>query len=147
MSCCRCLVTSSVASASSGQRAILGAFRIPEIAWKSLSGLELTDPGFDHAVLCEFRTAATHVLAAIRVLNRLELVGKTMKGGPERLGGRGALALSEEYRRYSRREDSRLPQSKAHREAYAQPSRLGRRGVVSWMLWRRPRRPTGYLRH
>src|ERR687898_1877392 len=74
------------------------------IDWKYLLGLELTDPGFDHSVLCEFRarlveggaeerllgrlleacrargllkargrqrTDATHVLAAIRALNRL----------------------------------------------------------------------------
>src|SRR3712207_2368846 len=77
------------------------------IDWKYLLGLELTDPGFDHSVLCEFRarlravgaeerllgrllevcqargllkargrqrTDATHVLASIRVLNRLELL-------------------------------------------------------------------------
>src|SRR5215211_676512 len=82
------------------------------IDWKYLLGLELTDPGFDHSVLCEFRarlleggaeerllhrllevcqargllkargrqrTDATHVLAAIRVLNRLELVGETLR--------------------------------------------------------------------
>ncbi len=82
------------------------------IDWKYLLGLELTDPGFDHSVLCEFRsrllagsaeerllsrlleacqargllkargrqrTDATHVLAAIRVLNRLELLGETLR--------------------------------------------------------------------
>src|SRR3954454_10415761 len=82
------------------------------IDWKHLLGLELADPGFDHSVLCEFRsrllagsaeerllhelleacqargllkargrqrTDATHVLAAIRVLNRLELVGETLR--------------------------------------------------------------------
>jgi transposase len=26
------------------------------IAWKYLLGLELIDPGFDHSVLCEFRS-------------------------------------------------------------------------------------------
>src|SRR2546423_14991816 len=78
------------------------------IDWKYVLGLELTDPGFDHTVLSEFRTRlvtgsaeqllldtflgrcrdrkflkprgrqrtdSTHVLAAIRVLNRLECVG------------------------------------------------------------------------
>src|SRR5215216_1699142 len=82
------------------------------IDWKYLLGLKLTDPGFDHSVLCEFRsrlleggdevrllhelldacqvrgllkargrqrTDATHVLASIRTLNRLELVGETLR--------------------------------------------------------------------
>src|SRR3954467_178333 len=82
------------------------------IDWKYLLGLELDDPGFDHSVLCEFRsrlleggaeerllhklleacqargllkargrqrTDATHVLASIRTLNRLELVGETLR--------------------------------------------------------------------
>ncbi|RCJ34972.1 hypothetical protein A6770_40805 [Nostoc minutum NIES-26] len=76
------------------------------IDWKYVLGLELTDPGFDFSVLCEFRTRlitggaeqqlldtllkqfkergwlkergkqrtdSTHVLAAIRNLNRLEV--------------------------------------------------------------------------
>jgi transposase len=82
------------------------------IDWKYALSLELTDPGFDHTVLSEFRTRlvagqaelllldtflarvrergllktrgrqrpdSTHVLAAIRVLNRLELVGETLR--------------------------------------------------------------------
>ena len=82
------------------------------IDWKYLLGLELTDPGFDASVLCEFRarcspaaprsgcwrscwtrcqdrgllkargrqrTDATHVLASIRVMNRLELLGETLR--------------------------------------------------------------------
>src|SRR4051794_39597568 len=82
------------------------------IDWKDALGLELTDPGFDHTVLSEFRSRlvngqaeqrlldtlldqvkelglirergrqrvdSTHVLAAIRVLNRLERVGETMR--------------------------------------------------------------------
>src|SRR4029434_5972661 len=80
------------------------------IDWKYLLGLQLTDPGFDFSVLCEFRdrllagsaaallldkllarcrtmglltgrgqqrTDSTHVLAAIRVMNRLELVARS----------------------------------------------------------------------
>src|SRR4051812_45029259 len=80
------------------------------IDWKYALGLELSDPGFDFSVLCEFRgrliaggaerllldamlrtcrerglvkartkqrTDSTHVLAAVRTLNRLELVGET----------------------------------------------------------------------
>jgi transposase len=82
------------------------------IDWKYALSLELTDPGFDHTVLSEFRTRlvagqaeqllletllarvrergllkvrgrqrtdSTHVLAAIRVLNRLELIGETLR--------------------------------------------------------------------
>src|SRR3954454_10768680 len=82
------------------------------IDWKYLLSLDLTDPGFDHSVLREFRsrllagsaeerllhklldacqargllkargrqrTDATHVLASIRTLNRLELVGETLR--------------------------------------------------------------------
>ena len=83
------------------------------IDWKYLLGLELTDPGFDHSVLCEFRSrlldgqrrgapaaqAAGGLperagcsrraagsgptrptsLASIRALNRLELVGETLR--------------------------------------------------------------------
>src|ERR671921_2282639 len=82
------------------------------IDWKYLLGLELDDPGFDHSVLCEFRsrllkggaeerllhelleacqargllkargrqrTDATRVLAAVRLMNRLELLGETLR--------------------------------------------------------------------
>lgn len=83
------------------------------IDWKYALSLELTDPGFDASVLCEFRarlmegeaetllldallerlreqgllktrgrqrTDSTHVLAAVRDLGRLELMGETMRG-------------------------------------------------------------------
>src|SRR5947209_3236889 len=82
------------------------------IDWKYALSLELTDPGFDHTVLSEFRTRlliggaerrlldllvqcardrgllkargrqrtdSTHVLAAVRALNRVELVTETMR--------------------------------------------------------------------
>jgi transposase len=82
------------------------------IDWKYALSLELTDPGFDHTVLSEFRTRlvtgqaeqrlletllarvrergllkargrqrtdSTHVLATIRVLDRLERVGETLR--------------------------------------------------------------------
>src|SRR5450759_4198806 len=82
------------------------------IDWKYVLSLELTDPGFDFSVLCEFRqrlitnqqeelllatlvdvcrergwvkergkqrTDSTHVLAAIRTMNRLECVGEAMR--------------------------------------------------------------------
>lgn len=128
------------------------------IDWKYLLGLELTDPGFDASVLCEFRarliaggagerllekllgrcrelelvkargrqrTDATHVLASVRVMNRLELLAETLRAALNELATvaplwlRG-LAPAAWYERYSRRvEDSRLPRSQAEREAYA----------------------------
>jgi transposase len=89
------------------------------IDWKFLLCLELDDPGFDHSVLCEFRTRlleggaesllfdkilsvlrekqlvkartaqrtdSTHILAAVRDLNRLERVGETLRAAPEVFG-------------------------------------------------------------
>jgi transposase len=128
------------------------------IDWKYLLGLELTDHGFDHSVLCEFRsrllagsaeerllgklleacqargllkargrqrTDATHVLASIRVLNRLELLGETLRAALNELAAvapdwlRGAAPRAW-YERYVRRvEDGRLPRAAAEREAYA----------------------------
>ncbi len=128
------------------------------IDWKYLLGLELADPGFDHSVLCEFRsrllagsaeerllhelleacqargllkargrqrTDATHVLAAIRVLNRLELVGETLRAALNELAivapdWLRAAAPEAWYKRYALRvEDGRLPHAAAEREAYA----------------------------
>jgi transposase len=127
--------------------------------WKYALGLELTDPGFDHSVLCEFRrrllrgeagtllldrilerlaevglvkargrqrTDSTYVLAAIRELNRLELLGETMRAALNELATADRawtqrVAQSEWYDRYSRRvEDARLPESKAKRTAWAE---------------------------
>src|SRR5256884_7120614 len=71
------------------------------------------------------RTDSTHVLAAIRVLNRLELVAETLRAAlnavatvaPDWLQALPPLAW---YARYSRRiEESRLPKDTAEREAYA----------------------------
>ncbi|HZC03450.1 MAG TPA: transposase, partial [Gammaproteobacteria bacterium] len=72
------------------------------------------------------RTDSTHVLAAIRVLNRLELVGETLRAAlnelarvaPEWLQTIAPLAWDD---RYSKRiEDSRLPREQSKRDAYAQ---------------------------
>jgi transposase len=128
------------------------------IDWKYLLGLELTDPGFDHSVLCEFRsrllagsaeerllgklldacqargllkargrqrTDATRVLASIRVLNRLELLGETLRAALNEIATVApdwlrAAAPRAWYERYARRvEDGRLPRAVAEREAYA----------------------------
>jgi transposase len=72
------------------------------------------------------RTDSTHVLAAIRVLNRLELVGEALRAAlnelarvaPEWLQNMAPLAW---YERYGKRiEDSRLPREQSKRDAYAQ---------------------------
>src|SRR5262244_949712 len=72
------------------------------------------------------RTDSTHFLAAIRVLNRLELVAETLRAAlnavatvaPDWLQALTPLAW---YERSSRRiEESRLPKATAAREAYAQ---------------------------
>jgi transposase len=128
------------------------------IDWKYALSLELTDPGFDHTVLSEFRTRlvagqaelllldaflarvrergllktrgrqrtdSTHVLAAIRVLNRLELVGETLRHALNSLAVVApdwlrAQAPAEWFERYGRRlENYRLPQTAAAREALA----------------------------
>jgi transposase len=97
------------------------------IGWKYALGLALTDPGFDHTVLSEFRTRlvagdaglllldtllqrlqeqglkargrqrtdSTHVLAAVRTLNRLERVGETMCHAERGGDGRAGVAASD----------------------------------------------------
>src|SRR3954447_1632679 len=128
------------------------------IDWKYALGLELTDPGFDHTVLSEFRsrlvhgqaelqlldtllercrelglirqrgrqrTDSTHVLAAVRVLNRLERVGETMRAALNELAVMApdwlqALSPAEWYRRYGRRvENYHLPRTDVAREELA----------------------------
>lgn len=128
------------------------------IDWKYLLSLELTDPGFDASVLCEFRarllegeqeallfetllllfrgrgllkargrqrTDSTHVLAAVRTLNRLELVGETMRHvlntvaeqAPDWLRPRCQPEWAERYDRPFN--EWRLPEGEANREALA----------------------------
>jgi hypothetical protein len=150
------------------------------IDWKYLLGLELADPGFDHSVLCEFRsrlvgggaeerllgrlleacqvrgllkargrqrTDATHVLAAIRVLNRLELVGETWRAALNELATVApdwlrAVAPRAWYERHRHRiEDGRLPRAAAEREAYA--CGVGEDGFALLALLARPETPEG----
>jgi transposase len=128
------------------------------IDWKYLLALDLTDPGFDFSVLCEFRsrllehdaegrllgrvldaarsagllkergrqrTDSTHVLGALRVLNRLELVGETMRAALNVIAAAEpdwlrVVAPADWYKRYGRRiEDMRLPDTEPKRDAYA----------------------------
>jgi transposase len=71
------------------------------------------------------RTDATRVLAAMRVMNRLELIAETLRATLNELarvapGWLRMVALEPWYERYGKRiEDSRLPRSKAEREEYA----------------------------
>lgn len=136
------------------------------IDWKCALGLDLTDPGFNYSVLCEFRqrliegeaseilldrllqllkeqgvlkgrgrqrTDSTHVLAAIRELSRLELVGTTVHHAlttlatvvPEWLR---SVVPPEWSQRYDRRwEDYRLPKTEAERLALGEE--VGRDGM------------------
>src|SRR3954447_22310657 len=142
------------------------------IDWKYLLGLELADPGFDHSVLCEFRsrllegraeerllgklldacrargllkargrqrTDSTRVLASIRVLNRLELLGETLRAALNELAAaapdwlRGAAPRAW-YERYARRvEDGRLPRAAAEREAYARAVGEDGFALLDWL--------------
>jgi transposase len=71
------------------------------------------------------RTDSTHVLASVRIINRLELVGETLRAALNDLANEvpawlQQLAPAEWYERYGRRvEDYRLPVAKEKREAYA----------------------------
>jgi transposase len=128
------------------------------IDWKYALSLELTDPGFDHTVLSEFRTRlvaghaeqllldtlltqvrergllkvrgrqrtdSTHVLAAIRVVNRLELVGETLRHALNSLAVVApdwlrAQASHEWFDRYGHRmENYHLPKTATAREELA----------------------------
>ncbi len=106
------------------------------IDWKYLLGLELTDHGFDFSVLSEFRT---RLLASIQVLNRLELVGETLRAALNELATVAPVWLqsrvpAEWFRRYGRRiEEGHLPEKAAEREAYGQ--QVGEDGftLLTWL--------------
>jgi transposase len=71
------------------------------------------------------RTDSTHVLAAVRTLNRLERVGETLRAALNELAGTApdwlrALAPAAWYERYGERvENYDLPESEAERQALA----------------------------
>src|SRR5687768_5545157 len=129
------------------------------IDWKFALSLELTDPGFDFSVLCEFRarllaggqeqslldamlerlrergliktrgqqrTDSTHVLAAVRTLNRLEFVGETLRAALNAVALSAPTWLTEHGRaewaeRYGPRvEQYRLPKSLSARQTLAE---------------------------
>jgi transposase len=134
--------------------------------WKYALSLELTDPGFDHTVLSEFRsplvshsaqdrlleimverfqergwlkargrarTDSTHVLAKVRALNRVEVVGETFRAAlnalavvaPDWLRAHARPDWVDRYDRPSK--DERLPNNKAEQEALVE--RIGRDGT------------------
>ena len=93
------------------------------------------------------RTDSTHVLAAVRTLNRLELVGETLRAAlnaiavaaPDWLRG---IAPADWHKRYDRRvEDMRLPEAGSKREAYA--VQVGTDGFVLLDALDRLGAPTG----
>src|SRR5262249_23636355 len=71
------------------------------------------------------RTDSTHVVAAVRYMNRLELVGETLRAALNDLAVQApdwvrAIAPADWYERYQRRsEQGRLPKGKEARESYA----------------------------
>ena len=137
------------------------------IDWKYLLCLELTDTGFNHTVLSEFRrrlvdanaerliferflqfcqdkgwlktrcrqrTDATHVLAAIRAVTRLECVSETLRAALNALAVAApnwtvAHSKAEWIDRYNERiEDYHLPKSKQQRIIQAEV--YGRDGIT-----------------
>jgi transposase len=71
------------------------------------------------------RTDSTHVVAAVRYMNRLELVGETLRAALNDLAVQApdwlrTIAPADWYERYERRcEQGRLPKGKEARESYA----------------------------
>jgi transposase len=82
------------------------------------------------------RTDATHVLAAIRVLNRLELVAETWRATLNELATvapdwRRGSAPVQGYERYRQRmAEAHVPQEETKRQAYAQT--VGADGFHVW---------------
>jgi transposase len=85
------------------------------------------------------RTDSTHVLAAVRVLNRLELVGETLRHTLNVLAEVAPAWLqahvpAEWYERYSRRiEDYRLPPTKAERDQYGEVVGADGQMLLNWI--------------
>lgn len=85
------------------------------------------------------RTDSTHILAAVRALNRTELVGETLRAALNDLAVRVPDWLREQvpgdwYERYAKRmEDWRLPKSEEERRAWAE--QVGRDGqaLLEWI--------------
>lgn len=150
------------------------------IDWKYLLGLELTDPGFDFSILCEFRdrllegerehllldtllerlqergllrargrqrTDSTHILASVRNLNRIEVVGRTLQHALNILAQVApswlrAQVTSEWFDRYSRLIDEyRFPKEETKRRALAE--QIGADGLHLLIQLAQPSAPAG----
>jgi transposase len=142
------------------------------IDWKYLLSLELTDPGFDASVLCEFRarllrggaeawlfetllghfrarkllkergtmrTDSTHVLAAVRTLNRLETVGETLRHTLNTIADQEPDWLrvrlpTEWFERYARPfSEWRLPREEAPRQRLALQIGVDGYALLGWL--------------
>lgn len=92
------------------------------------------------------RTDSTHVLAAVRELNRLELIGETLRAALNEIATVAPhwlhrVAPKAWYERYGRRiEDRRLPRTAAEREHYAQT--VGEDGFALLAFLETPEAPT-----
>src|SRR3954454_20909842 len=93
------------------------------------------------------RTDSTRVLASIRALNRLELVGETLRAALNEIATVAPdwlrrVAPKDWYGRYAHRVgDGRLPRAEAEREAYART--VGEDGFALLDLLDRPEAPEG----
>jgi transposase len=93
------------------------------------------------------RTDSTHVLGAIRQVNRLELVGETLRAALEQLAEHVPDWLTEYadpewFGRYARRIESfRLPGKDSERQAWA--VQVGADGMRLWALLTDPEAPQG----
>jgi transposase len=140
--------------------------------WKYMLGLELTDAGFDHTVLSEFRarlvagggetylleallkacqtrgwlkarerqrTDSTHILAAIHVLHRVELVGQTLQYALNELAKIAPAWLKSRvpvdwFERYGRKlDDYRLPKTEAERLPVAEQIGQDGQRLLAWI--------------
>ena len=93
------------------------------------------------------RTDSTHVLAAIRVMNRLELVAETLRAALNALATVAptwlqALAPPVWYERYGTRIEDTRPCRKGRRSATPMPNWWARMGSPSSTRSRPPRRPS-----
>jgi transposase len=137
------------------------------IDWKYLLGLELTDSGFHHTILCEFRarlvqgsqeqllfetlldrfrerkllkargtqrTDSTHVLAAVRALNRLESVGETLFA--REYGRRAGIegTLSQGMPVCALRRSRYVGQAKTHLQHLLTAAALNLVRIAQWLL-------------
>ncbi len=95
------------------------------------------------------RTDSTHILARVRRLNQLELVGETLRATLDALSqAEPAWVLERLPREWGMRyglliNERRLPKSETERERWA--SQVGEDGFFFWQLLQEPATPPGLL--